>query len=90
MKITLKALVLFSIYATHTTLATLPFNQTSTEAAGSECDLLGEMMLPEVLSAGIDLNPAKIRKFAEHPLRLLSSELEGRKFMVRWNLTLCP
>jgi hypothetical protein len=68
MKVALKALVLVSVYATHTTLAAVSLNQTGTEAAGSECGLLGEMKLPEVLPAGIDLNPTKICKCAEHPL----------------------
>ncbi|KAJ7573254.1 hypothetical protein C8J56DRAFT_805108, partial [Mycena floridula] len=43
---------------------------------GRECGILGVMKLPEVLPAGIDLSPEKIRKCAEHPLRLIPSELK--------------
>ena len=81
MKIILKALALFSIYVTlHTTQAAVPLNHsTSPEAVDSECGILGEMKLPEVLPAGVDLNPENIRKCAEHPLRLIPSELKDEK-----------
>jgi hypothetical protein len=75
MQITLKAIVLFSSYVTHTALAAVPLRR----EVDSDCGLLGEMKLPEVLPAGVDLNPENIRKCAEHPLLLIPSELKDER-----------